>query len=278
MYVPEIIRKTGLRRGLSINTIKTYIQCVNVFFKKCKTEDPKKVTKKDINAFLDKLVEKGSCGNTLNVYLNSLKFFYNEILGKRLMVNIKYSKVPKRIPEFLTKEEIVRLILAVKNPKHRLMMCLKYSSGIRVGELVKLKVDDLEIEDNYGWVRQGKGGKDRLFIIAKNLKDDLKRFIEENNLEHHNYLFKGSKGGHLTRETFRMVVKNAMIKADIKKNISSHSLRHSFATHIIEQGDDVISLQSLLGHSSSRTTMVYVHANVNNLINIKSPYDSLVLE
>lgn len=277
MDVSELIRKTGLRRGLSPKTIKTYRHSVKYFFNNYCRKDPRHVNKKDITDYLDKIIEKGACGNTINVHLNALKFFYNEILGKRLMINIRYSKTPKRLPEVLTKQEVARLIDATKNPKHRLMICMKYSTGIRVLELVKLRVRDLEMDNGYGWVRNGKGGEDRLIIIAEKLKPDIDFFIKENQLNFNEYFFKGQKSGHLTTETFRKIVKRSMKLAKITKNVTPHTLCHSFATHVIEQGDDVVSLQSLLGHSNARTTMTYIHTAVNKAINVKSPFDSLEL-
>ncbi|MBI2128981.1 tyrosine-type recombinase/integrase [Candidatus Woesearchaeota archaeon] len=271
--IPELIRKIGLRRGLSIRTIKTYKQCVKLFFMQC-GKDPKEVKKFDIESYLDGLVEKGKAGNTVNVYLNALKFFYNEIMRKRLLLNIRFSKTPKEMPVVLTKEETKRLINAIGNPKHRLMVKLLYSAGLRVSELVNLKPENFEFSRNYGWVRRGKGNKDRLFIVAEKLREELMSHMAVECPCHHSWLFKG-RNDHITVMAVQKIIKNAAKKSGIEKNVHSHTLRHSFATHLIENGYDVASVQSLLGHSSAATTMVYVHMASPRMINVTSPIDSL---
>jgi len=274
MDVSELIRKEGLRRGLSPKTIKTYRYGVERFLSTCK-KDVNKITKKDIREFIDHLIEKKKAGNTLNVYLNSIKFLMENILGKRLFYNIKYSKVPKRLPTVLTKEEVKRLVECIANKKHRLMIKMMYSAGLRVNELVNLKVKDFEFEKNYGWVREGKGKKDRLFIIAEKISKELKDWIKENELEYDSHLFKGNKNRKISTETANIIIKNAAKKAGIKKNVHAHTMRHSFATHLIENGYSVNDVQSLLGHSKPETTMIYVHIASPSMINIKSPLDNL---
>jgi len=274
MYIPELIRKAGLRRGLSHRTIKTYNDCVRIFFKNCK-KDPKEVKKQDIKNFLDKLIEGHRAGNTINVYLNALNFFYREVLNKKLMMNIRYSKTPKTLPTILTKEEVIRLIEAIKNTKHKLMVKLIYSAGLRVSELVHLRVKDLEFDKNYGWVRKGKGNKDRLFIIAKSIKYELSDYLTKEDISYDEWLFKSQKHGHLTVKAVQWIIKRAAKNAKIIKNVHPHTLRHSFATHLIENGQDVASIQSLLGHNSSETTMVYIHTANSKMIAVRSPLDNL---
>ena len=139
MYVPDLIKKEGLRRGLSPRTIKTYSSCVERFLKHYKNKDIKKITKKDVTDYIDKLLERNAAGNTINVYLNSIKFLMENVLNKRLTYRIRYSKVPKRLPTFLTKEETRRLFDVIENAKHKLMIKLLYSAGLRVSELINLK-------------------------------------------------------------------------------------------------------------------------------------------
>ncbi|MCD6476894.1 MAG: phage integrase N-terminal SAM-like domain-containing protein [Candidatus Aenigmarchaeota archaeon] len=166
MRIKEAISREASRRRYSKRTIETYQFCVRKFFEYCK-KDPKKVSKKDIREFLE-ISLKNKSGNTINVYLNSLKFYFEEILGKKMKLNIKYSKVPEKLPEILSKEEIKKLLSSINNSKHKLMIKLLYSSGLRVSELTNLKIKDLYIEKGYGFVRSGKGNKDRIFIIAEN--------------------------------------------------------------------------------------------------------------
>ena len=165
MDIIELMKKELLRRNYSLRTIKTYIFCLKKFLTYCKKE-PRKITKKDIKDYLDILVGKNISGSSINIHLNALRFLMKEILCKSFIVNIKYSKVPKKLPVVLSKEEISKLINSIENKRHRLMIKLMYSAGLRVSELVNLKIKDLEFDSNYGWVRHGKGNKDRLFIIA----------------------------------------------------------------------------------------------------------------
>ena len=273
MDISELIRKDGLRRGLSHKTIKTYRQCVRKFFNWCRKE-PHEIKKADIKSYLDLMIEKGACGNTINVNLNALKFFYGSVLHKRLMINIRYSKTPKSLPIVLTKEEVAMLINSIINPKHKLMAKLLYSAGLRANELVHLKPEHLEIEKGYGWVRHGKGNKDRMFIIAESLKDELKDHITKECASSDSYIFRGFNG-HLTTASVRAIIKNAVKNAKISKRAHPHTLRHSFSTHLIENGSSVSEVQSLLGHSSAETTMVYLHIASPKMVGTKSPIDSM---
>ena len=134
-------------------------------------------------------------------------------------MNIRYSKKPKSLPVVLSRKEIIKLLDIIKNPKHKLMIALMYSAGLRVSELTKLRVRDLEFDSSYGWVRHGKGNKDRLFIIAERLKAPLKEWIEKEKLSYNSFLFKGQNGRHLSTQTALKIVKKAGKEADIKKNI-----------------------------------------------------------
>lgn len=263
-----------LRRGYSGRTIETYTYCIKHFMSYCR-KDLNCVKKADIKEYIDRYVERSATGNTINVHLNALKFLFEEILQKKIMVKIRYSKTPKTFPVFLTKEEVFKLINSIENKKHKLMVELIYSSGLRVSELLNLKVCDLEFERNVGWVRHGKGNKDRPFIIAKCLEKDLKEHITRNCNSSGYYLFTSRQGQRLSVRTVQEIVKKAARNAGISKNIHPHSLRHSFATHIIENGYDVTTLQPLLGHSSAETTLRYVHMVNHVRIKVVSPYDLL---
>ncbi|MFH2028615.1 MAG: site-specific tyrosine recombinase/integron integrase [Nanoarchaeota archaeon] len=268
----ESIKKEGFRRRLSHKTIVAYLYWNKRFFKFSR-KDHKKITKKDVKEFIEYLSDKNLSGNTLNVALNSVKFMLEWALYKRWKINIKYSKRPKKLPVVLSKEEVKRLFSVIKNPKHRLILSLMYASGLRVSELVNLKVKDLELDQDTGWVRGGKCNKDRIFIIAEKLKDDLYGLV--NRLDSNSYLFKGYNNYRLSSRTILQIVKNAAKQAKIEKDIHPHTLRHSFATHIIESGYSLQSLQGLLGHNSPDTTTIYVHTAIPKKINIKSPYDIL---
>lgn len=263
------MKKEMLRRKYSYKTISSYIYCVKKFLNKHNHKELKKINKGDITDYL----ERFDCGNTINVYLSAIKFFFKEMLKKKLTINIKYSKTAKKLPDFLTKNEIVRLFNNIKNKKHKLLVELMYSAGLRVGELVKLRIKDFEFDHGYGFVRKGKGNKDRLFIIANNLKDDIIDFIKENNLEYGDYLFNGYKT-HLSIRSVQEILKIARRKSGIIKNIHPHMLRHSFATHLVENGYSVEKIQPLLGHEKIDTTLIYTPV-CPKIISVKSPFDNL---
>jgi len=274
--VVESMKKEMLRRNYSRKTILSYLFCLKKFLKYYRKE-PRRICNKDVKEYLDNLVEKRKSGSSLNVNLCALKFLMREILNKNFVFKIKFSKVAKELPIVLDKEEVVDLINCVENKKHKLMIRLMYGGGLRVSELVNLRVRDLELEKGFGWVRRGKGNKDRLFIIAENLRKEVGRYIECNKLEYDSWLFEGNLG-HLSVRSVQEFVKKATKKAGIKKRVHPHTFRHSFATHLIENGYGVSSVQSLLGHNNIETTMVYVHMTNPKMLNVKSPLDSLQLE
>ncbi|MFH1209735.1 MAG: site-specific tyrosine recombinase/integron integrase [archaeon] len=273
MDIIELTKKELLRRNYSLRTIQAYTFCLSKFLLFCNKE-PRRISKKDINDYLYSLKERNISGNSLNLHLNALKFVLENILNKRFIIRIRYSKTPKSLPVFLTKEETIKLINSIKNSKHKLMIKLMYSAGLRVSELLNLRIIDLDLNNHYGFVRKGKGNKDRLFIISKNIKQELIDYINENNLDTDFFLFP-SYNGHLSVSTVQEIVKRAARKANIKKRISPHKLRHSFATHLIENGYDLTQVQSLLGHNSLQTTQIYVHMASPKMINVESPFDSL---
>ena len=209
-------------------------------------------------------------GSTLNVALNSLRFMMEEVLRKSMKLNIRYSKTPKTLPTCLSKGEIKSLINSITNQKHKLLISLMYGSGLRVSEAVKLKKEDIELSESIGWVRKGKGNKDRPFILPESLKENIRLTLKSNN----SYIFPGRKA-YLSVRSVQMILKKAAKKSKIRKNIHPHTLRHSFATHILENGADVTAVQSLLGHNEPRTTMEYLHIVKPKMISVKSPLDNI---
>lgn len=267
------LQREMLRRGYSGRTIKTYCQCINKFMNFCKKE-LNKINKTDIKDFIDTYVDKDSPGSTINVNLNAIKFLFEEMLNKRVTLKIKYSKVAKALPVFLTKEEVIKLFNAVSNEKHKLILELMYSAGLRVSEALNLKRIDFEFDRSIGWVRKGKGNKDRPFIIAECLSSRLKDYINLNCENINSYLFLG-RNGKLSVRSVQEVIKKAAKRAGIEKNVHPHTLRHSFATHLIENGYSVGVVQPLMGHNSAETTMTYIHLANPKILNVRSPYDDI---
>ena len=277
-YIPvnidEAIKRECRRRRLSPQTTKTYLYCINRFLKYTrKTID--KVSKKDVRLFLEYLSSKNMAGSTMNTYHMEIRFLFENVLNKKMWIDIKCSKTPKRLPEVLSKEETRKLIDAIKNQKHQLMICLLYSTGMRVSELINLKIKDLELDKSYGYVRNGKGGKDRLITLPKNLISAINRLIQNEGLSDKDYLFKSNRGRKYHMKSIQKIVQTASINAKLNKKVHPHTLRHSFATHLIENGYDVQNVQALLGHKSLETTLIYTHIASPNLVNTKSPLESL---
>ncbi len=274
MEISELIQREGLRRGLRTETIKTYVYTVNKFLRTY-NKQPHEVTKEDIEAHLIQLIKWNRSGSTINVYLHALRFFYEQILGKNLTVNIPNIKVRKRLPECLTQEEMSRFLGVLSQTKHKLILVLTYGSGFRVSEVINLKVKDLDFQAGYGWVRNGKGGKDRLFVIPDKLKEELKQWISSQNLNLEDWLFPGYQNNHYSDSSVRKILEEARLAAELPKHITPHSLLHSFATHLLENGYSLIEVKELLGHSRLETTMIYAHTAHPKLTAIKSPYDCL---
>ncbi|SRR3989344_8487202 len=276
VYIPIDIEKAVIkecnRRRYSPRTAKAYLFWISKFLKFCK-KDASRISKKDVRLFLESMSEKDKAGSTMNVAHMALRFLFQEVLDKKMWIDIKYSKVPKKLPVVLSKEEIIKLINSIKNEKQRLMISLLYGSGMRVSELVDLKIKDLNVSKGYGFIRNGKGGKDRLFIIPKSLKAELSKLSESKDNESN--LFLSQKNRKYNIATIRTILKDASKNSNIKKNAHPHTLRHSFATHLIENGYSVNEVQAMLGHKSPETTMIYLHISSPTMINIKSPLDHL---
>lgn len=274
MEISELIQREGLRRGLRVETIKTYIYCVTKFLRTSQKQ-PQEVTKADIENHILQLIRQNRSGSTINVHLHALRFFYEKVLGKLLTVNLPSIKVRKRLPECLTQEEMSRFLSVLANIKHKLILILTYGSGFRVSEVVNLKVKDLDFQAGYGWVRNGKGGKDRLFIIPDKLKEELQQWINTQQLEAEDWLFPGYKEQHYSDSSVRKILEEARVTAELPRHITPHSLRHSFATHLLENGYSLLEVKELLGHSHLETTMIYAHTTHPKLTAVKSPLDTL---
>ncbi len=268
------IRKECERRGYSERTIESYTSCVLKFISFTgKSID--NLGKQDALNFLTNLSERKVAGNTMNVYHMAIRFFLEDILHKNMKLNIRYSRRPEKIPVFLTKEEVKRLIGKIGNWKHRLMIEVLYGGGLRVSELLNLRVRDLLLENGYGFIRQGKGRKDRIFVLSKVCIDKIRNLIEMEKLTDADCLFLTNRREQYSVRSVQEIVKHAVFYAGIKKEVHPHTLRHSFATHLIQNGASLNEVQTMLGHKSPETSMIYVHMASPNMINIKSPLDDL---
>ena len=189
--------------------------------------------------------------------------------------SIERPRKEKKLPVVISKKEVTNLINTLGNLKHKCIVSLLYASGLRLNELLNLKPKDIESERMVILVRAGKGNRDRYTILGDSILKDLREYFKE--YKPVEYLFEGATGGKYTGTSVQAIVRKAASNAGIRKKVSPHTLRHSFATHLLENGTDLRYIQSLLGHSRSTTTEIYTHVAVNSFESIQSPLDSLDL-
>jgi len=208
--------------------------------------------------------------------LSAIKFYYEQILKKgKVLYDLPRPKKEKKLPNILSQSEVLSILDSVDNIKHKSILFLTYSAGLRVGEVVRLKIDDIDSDRMLIHIRQGKGRKDRYTILSEVALDILREYAYI--AKPKDWLFPGGKDNDfLTERSVQKIFATACKKANIKKNVSVHSLRHSFATHLLESGTDLRYIQELLGHSSSKTTEIYTHVTQANLSKIRSPLDRLM--
>jgi len=259
-------------RGLSSKTIKAYLSYNKSFLDFVK-KSPKLVKNEDIKRYLEYLANRGVSNATLNLVINALKFYYGQIMRRRFFWQIKRPKKEKVLPVVLSKNEIKKILGQVNNVKHKLLLGLMYASGLRVSEVCRLRVKDLDFDNDILWVRQGKGSKDRQTLMPKNISKILQRYVNKKTLN--DYVFENRQGRRLSERTVQKVFWQALKKSGVKKHATCHSLRHSFATHLLEKGLDIRYIQELLGHKRLETTQIYTKVTSNKLQEISSPLDDL---
>ena len=259
-------------RGFTQATQKAYMEHNSKFLNFIKKQ-PAQITEDDLKLYLADLIsERKQKPASVNLTISALKFFYKDLLRKDIFSNIKPPKSEKKIPTVLSKDEIKQLLDAITNDKHKLLVELLYSSGLRVSEAVKMKIDDLNLKEKMGKVISGKGKKDRHIILSNNVIGHINNYLKDRK-EDSEYLFPSEKS-HITVRMAQKVVNKSAKKAGIKKRVFCHALRSSFATHLLEAGTDIRVIQVLLGHSSISTTERYVKVSTEQLKKVKSPLDS----
>lgn len=259
----------------SESTIKTYRESIGVFIRFLGNKPLGTIDNEDFEKFnKEYIIERHYSASFQNQVVNAVKLFFQNRQQRKLEVGQIYRpKRPKTLPNVLSKEEISRILKAPSNLKHRLILMLLYSCGLRRGELLSLKFEHIQKDRGILVVRQGKGKKDRIVpfpaILLKHLEDYRQAYRPVE------YVFEGQKGGKYSEQSLAEVLKNAVIKAGINKPVTPHWLRHSYATHLLERGTDLRYIQELLGHSSSKTTEIYTHVSNNALQKIKSPIEDI---
>lgn len=255
-------------RNYSVKTRKSYLLYVRQYLIFAKKQGLR-VRDRAIEQYLLDKQNKKLAPQTVNLALNAVKFFYREVLKDNKPINFKCAKKSKRLPVVLSRADIQRIIGVIQNPKHKLMVSLAYAAGLRVSEATALKIEDIDVEELTIHVKRAKGRKDRISILPKKLVVNIKDLTA--NRDGKNLLFESIRGGKLTTTSLQKVFRNALKKSGVKKPATFHSLRHSFATHLLENGVDVRYVQELLGHANIATTQIYTKVTNPSLKNIKSP-------
>lgn len=255
-------------RGYSPKSIKAYTNCAKILYKNF-NKPLNKITESEFKAFLIKLVNKNYSPQTLNQYQATLKMIFTNVYKIPFDFGLVYSRRTKKLPVVLSRIEIKNIIEQIKNPKYRLLVSVSYAAGLRVSEIVNLKVKDVDLEELVLHIKQGKGRKDRLSVFPKKLIIDFQKLIAGK--EGDCFVFTNNQGSKFTTRTAQKIFAGALKRAKINKKATFHSLRHSFATHLLENGVDVRYVQELLGHANIRTTQLYTQVTNPKLKNIKSP-------
>lgn len=256
-------------RNYSNYTIKTYIYN-NVSFLNYINKNPFKVNFEDVNKYIFYLLKvKKLKATSVRIAIKSIKFFFLNVMNRDVFKFVNYPKIEKRLPQVLSRNEILIIANSINNIKHKLIILLAYSSGLRLNEIRNLKIKDINLNNITILVRNGKGNKDRLTIFSKALIKMISVFIIKKNTE--DYLFHNYNNKPLSTRTFQKIFEKALLKSGIKKKASFHSLRHSFATHCMENGVAIRYIQKLLGHKRLSTTAIYTHLTNPALKNVKSP-------
>ena len=278
LLCPQRFLEVLFARGYSRNTIRSYHSLLLRFMRQMSINDEAalaKVGAEQINSYHARwMASQQGVAATVNQSVNALRFYYRYVTKTPLdLEDVIRPQRLRQLPKVMSREEVVALIRAAGNVKHRAMLGLIYSAGLRCGELLNLQAGDVELERGQIRIRAGKGGKDRVTLLSKRAVALLKQYLEH--YQPKKYLFEGQWGGPYTNSSLGKVLRNALLKAGITLPYTLHCLRHSFATHLLEDGTDLRYIQTLLGHNSSKTTEIYTHVSQTALNNIQSPLDRL---
>jgi integrase/recombinase XerD len=232
-------------------------------------------TPEQVNQYHQALQAKGQSFPYINQSINALKFYYRYVLNRLDMglAEVHRPAKERKLPKVLSKDEVAAILQAPTNLKHRCLLQILYAGGLRIGEVVNLKLTDVQSKRHLLLIRGGKGYKDRATLLSDRLLTELRQYYRQ--YKPKVWLFEGQEGGPYSAESIRQVFRAAMKKAGIQQQATPHTLRHSFATHLLEQGTDLRYIQALLGHNSSKTTEIYTHITQQGLNKIISPLDSL---
>ncbi|WP_242132914.1 site-specific tyrosine recombinase/integron integrase [Aestuariivivens marinum] len=271
-FCPEsYLQKLELKK-YSNNTVKSYVKCFEDFINHYHDKTIDNLNEKDIRAYLQFLIQTNRSKSYINQSINSIKFYYEIVLGMpNRFYNIERPRKDKKLPFVLAKDEVIQLIENTNNLKHRCIVSLLYSAGLRRSELLNLKISDIDSSRMLIRVQEAKGNKDRYSLLSNTALKDLRAYYKK--WKPKVYLFESPNGGKYSPNSVAKIVSNTAAKVGINKPVTPHTLRHSFATHLLENGTDLRYIQLLLGHSSTKTTEIYTHVAKSSFNSIKNPLD-----
>lgn len=274
----ELIRNHLEEKRYSRRTIDSYLAHLELFFKYFHDKNPEELDDGDISHFVeDFIIRPGYSASYQNIMISAIKMYYSVCTPRRLhLESIERPRGGRALPKVLSKEEVLKIFDATTNNKHKLILWLIYSCGLRRSEVINIKLTDLDTERGVLHIREGKGNIDRMVPIAKKVWDKIEIYIK--GYKPITYLFEGQTGGRYSVESVYSVFKHSLKRAGIQKDVGVHCLRHSYATHLHESGLDIRYIQALLGHKSSRTTEIYTHISRRNLFAIRSPIEDMEID
>lgn len=272
----EILTKVLRLKGYSQKTIKSYRNHLGLYLNHCEETAQDPYTTESVHGYLFHCLEsKGVSHTYANQAINAIKHHFG-INGVIVQVDaIQRPKKDRTLPKVLSGTEVLRILQAPENLKHRVILNITYSAGLRVSEVCALKVEDIHFERRLILINHGKGAKDRMSLLSDHMASLLKDYILQ--YSPGTWLFEGQYAGSpITDRTIQHVFESALKKAGIQRKLGIHSLRHSFATHLLENGTDIRYIQELLGHQSTKTTEIYTHVSSKAMMRITNPLDQLI--
>ncbi|MDW7695924.1 tyrosine-type recombinase/integrase [Flammeovirgaceae bacterium SG7u.111] len=257
------------------NTINAYTNCLQKFLRAFQRYDLEKVVESNIENYIVHLIEKESISASYQKQmLGAIDKFFNLCFQKKMKLSYLYpQRKAASLPKFISQQEVGRMFKATENIKHLCILKLLYGAGLRLSEVLDMKIKNIDSANMLIHVRNGKGQKDRAVMLSENLLTDLRAYFKL--FRPKEYLFEGQKKDRYSEKSVQNIVKRVAKKAKINKAVTPHVLRHSFATHLVEKGTDIRYVQHLLGHNSIKTTQVYTHITDVTKSKIKSPLDDL---
>jgi len=264
-----------LIRNYSERTVASYLSAINHFASWLIIEKVTKVNDEIVENYLyDLKKNKKRSISSMKQTVAALKFIFVDVLNKPIPSSLEIRfRIEEKIPVVLSELEVTRILNSVINLKHKVILMTIYSSGIRLNELLSLQVQDIDFDRNLIVVKMGKGNKDRQSVLSQSLKCILLQYLKK--YQPSKYVFEGQKGGRYSASSVQSIMKKAVKNSGIKKHATVHTLRHSFATHLLENGTDIRFIQELLGHKRLETTQIYTHIAKVSFDRIKSPLDRL---